>query len=711
MLTHSPPTPERRRWTRLGGAVLALGMGLALAAGLLVGVRPARAGGVVSGDCDEAALDAALAGGGSVTFDCGPNPITITLTSEKTIAVDTSIEGGGLVTLSGAGATRLFSVTVGATLSLANLTLRDGRVTDASGAGIYNDGGTVLITGASFLGNVVAGAQGGGGGIYNRDGVVSVSGSTFYDNRSVNNAGAIVNEEGTLTVTRSVFVSNTARYAGAINGFSGGGSVTTISDSTFLSNTATEDSAVGGALFNSFNNDHLTVIGSLFAGNSAPFAEFSGAGAIHNRGLLTLTNSTLYNNSTSGSGSGGLYSAILPSLVTNTTFVSNTAGAGGGNLNGSSTIVLKNSAVAYGMPDNCAGTIVDMGNNLQFGGGVSQSCGATIDEADPLLGAPQNNGGPTLTSAPAPNSPAVNAGDNAACPPTDQRGALRPQGGTCDIGAYEYGAMPTLTSLSPTSAMAGDPTLTLVLSGSNFISGSVALWNGAARATAFVSGAQLTTTLPASDLSAAGIFSVTVQNPGPGDGTSGALTFTVNNPLPTLTALDPGAVFPGSSAFTLTVTGTNFVSGSAVLWDGAARTTEFVSSAQLAAAILASDVATTGTLTVTVSNPTPGGGESNGLPFYVNDKLAQTITFDPLPDRIVTDPPFVVTATASSGLPVSFTAEGECSVLNNLVTLTGRPGSCTLTAHQPGDETYNPAPDAGRTFDIDVRVYLPAVLK
>jgi hypothetical protein len=259
--------------------------------------------------------------------------------------------------------------------------------------------------------------------------------------------------------------------------------------------------------------------------------------------------------------------------------------------------------------------------------------------------------------------------------------------------------------------MAGDSSLTLTLTGTNFISGSVALWNGAARATSFVSSQQLTATIPAGDLSTAGVFSVTVQNPGPGDGASSALTFTVNNPLPTLTALDPGAVFPGSPAFTLTVTGTNFVSGSAVLWDGAARTTEFVGGAQLAAAILASDVATTGTVTVTVSNPAPGGGESNGLPFYVNDKLAQSITFDPLPDRLVTDPPFVVTATASSGLPVSFTAEGECSVLDNLVTLTGRPGNCTLTAHQPGDETYNPAPDAPRTFDIDLRVYLPTVLK
>jgi hypothetical protein len=57
---------------------------------------------------------------------------------------------------------------------------------------------------------------------------------------------------------------------------------------------------------------------------------------------------------------------------------------------------------------------------------------------EPLLGPLQNNGGPTMTSALLSNSPAINTADNAACPPTDQRGVPRPQGPACDIGAYEY---------------------------------------------------------------------------------------------------------------------------------------------------------------------------------------------------------------------------------------------------------------------------------
>jgi hypothetical protein len=83
--------------------------------------RPVRADAVVgtgtASSCTETALNAALAAGGSVTFDCGASPVTITVTSQKTIAADTTIDGGSLITLSGGGATRLF--VVGSNTSLA----------------------------------------------------------------------------------------------------------------------------------------------------------------------------------------------------------------------------------------------------------------------------------------------------------------------------------------------------------------------------------------------------------------------------------------------------------------------------------------------------------------------------------------------------------------------------------------------------------------
>lgn len=82
-------------------------------------------------------------------------------------------------------------------------------------------------------------------------------------------------------------------------------------------------------------------------------------------------------------------------------------------------------------------------------------------------------------------------------------------------------------------------------------------------------------------------------------------------------------------------------------------------------------------------------------------KQAQTISFAQLPNKITNDPPFSVSASASSGLPVSFTASGQCSVNNSTVTLSGQAGSCTVTAHQAGDANYTNAPDVARSFAVN----------
>ncbi len=80
-------------------------------------------------------------------------------------------------------------------------------------------------------------------------------------------------------------------------------------------------------------------------------------------------------------------------------------------------------------------------------------------------------------------------------------------------------------------------------------------------------------------------------------------------------------------------------------------------------------------------------------------KADQTITFAVLPDKVYGDIPFNITATASSGLTVTFAAAGNCTIAGNTVTITGA-GSCTITASQPGDNNYNAAPDVARTFTI-----------
>jgi Regulator of chromosome condensation (RCC1) repeat/PASTA domain len=77
----------------------------------------------------------------------------------------------------------------------------------------------------------------------------------------------------------------------------------------------------------------------------------------------------------------------------------------------------------------------------------------------------------------------------------------------------------------------------------------------------------------------------------------------------------------------------------------------------------------------------------------------QSITFGPLPSKTYGDPDFALSATASSGLPVSFAASGNCTVSGSTVHLTGA-GSCTVNASQLGDANHNPAPDVSQTFAI-----------
>jgi hypothetical protein len=68
---------------------------------------------------------------------------------------------------------------------------------------------------------------------------------------------------------------------------------------------------------------------------------------------------------------------------------------------------------------------------------------------------------------------------------------------------------------------------------------------------------------------------VTVANPAPGGGTSNAVSFTVNNPVPTITTISPTSATAGGASFTLTVNGTGFVSTSVVNFSGNARATTF----------------------------------------------------------------------------------------------------------------------------------------
>ena len=111
----------------------------------------------------------------------------------------------------------------------------------------------------------------------------------------------------------------------------------------------------------------------------------------------------------------------------------------------------------------------------------------------------------------------------------------------------------------------------------------------------------------------------------------------VENPVPVLISLDPNQVLIGSDGFNLVVTGTGFLEGAIVTWDGASRQTTYVSDTELIASILSSDLETPGFVDVRVRNPDPTAGPSDGLSFQVTDPqgtgfpLLITETIDGLP--------------------------------------------------------------------------------
>jgi PKD repeat protein len=98
--------------------------------------------------------------------------------------------------------------------------------------------------------------------------------------------------------------------------------------------------------------------------------------------------------------------------------------------------------------------------------------------------------------------------------------------------------------------------------------------------------------------------------------------------VPAISSISPSSATAGGAGFTLTVNGNNFISGSTIRWNGASRTTTYVSSARLTASIPASDIAAAGTVSITVYTPTPGGGTSNAQTFTINPAATLPLTAD-----------------------------------------------------------------------------------
>lgn len=189
---------------------------------------------------------------------------------------------------------------------------------------------------------------------------------------------------------------------------------------------------------------------------------------------------------------------------------------------------------------------------------------------------------------------------------------------------------PVISSISPTNETAAGAAFTLTVDGSNFVSGATVEWNGQSRPTTFSTRNQLTATISATDISASGFAQVTVANPGQ-NGVSNAVAFEIDNPVPQLSSASPATVVLGGAAFTLTVTGSRFLSSSVIQWNGNTVPTTFVNSTQLTGAIPASDLALSSAseAQITVLNQGPGGGASNFRSVAINNPQPQVTSLSP----------------------------------------------------------------------------------
>jgi len=227
-------------------------------------------------------------------------------------------------------------------------------------------------------------------------------------------------------------------------------------------------------------------------------------------------------------------------------------------------------------------------------------------------------------------------------------------------------AAPVITSLLPDSASAGDPALLLTVVGSGFVDGAVVRWDGSDRPTTFVSSSEVDASIDASDLAAGKTVQVTVRNPG--GAISNALAFTINNPVPSLSSLSATHVTGGGAAFMLLVQGSNFIPSSVVRWNGSDRTTTYVGSSELQAAIPASDLASGGNVQVTVFNPAPMGGLTSALTLQVSSFTTAAN-------------PSSVTVTAGQAATYTIQVTPQYGAFDSAITFScaGLPGKCTAT--------------------------------
>lgn len=578
-------------------------------------------------------------------------------------------------------------------------------VGNSNGGGLYFANGYVLTaTNTVFQNNIVTGTSSLGGGIYFQGTSGIITGSTILSN-SAGSGGGVYQNSGPLQIVNTVVQSNTART------FFGGGleshDAMTLRDVNVSGNRnfGNGGQGYGGGLYVASFSSPLDVNRSLFYNNVASNANSQGGG-IYLTSPAFITNTTIYSNSASNGGSGLNYNTSYVITLTQLTIMSNTNASGvvTSQLNNTGTayrVTLVNTLIGGSNGGNCAGNkVLSLGHNLSSDASCAITTTGDLSSTQPLLGAFANNGGATFSFMPQATSPAVNAADNARCTSEDQRGVGRPIGAACDIGSIESPHLTpqTITFAALPNHPVSDAPFVITATAS---SGLTVTFTSLTSSTCAITGTTVTLISGGVCTLRAAQSGDAVYSPAPTVDRSfnvQYLQLIFWNPLLNKILGDP--------PFAL-----NAQAGSALPVSYASLTTSTCTVSGITVTLVAG-----GQCTLRASQP----GNAEFAPAPDVDQsftvlLPQTITFNSIADHIINNGAFVVTATASSGLPITYASltTSVCTINSQGLVSPVSVGLCTLRASQGGNGVYGAAPVVDRSFNItDLHyLYLPLILR
>ncbi|WP_418316904.1 putative Ig domain-containing protein [Piscinibacter sakaiensis] len=307
-------------------------------------------------------------------------------------------------------------------------------IEDFAAAGDLDLRDSVRIAGAGAATTVISG--GGSHAVLQViSGTATISGVTLADGwSSTTGSGITINAGATLNMSQAIVRNNSSSDNGGSITTSG---TTTLTDVEVRDNSTSKD---GGGIFQAGGT--LTLNRVTLANNTGA----KGGGLQTAAGTLSMTNVTVSNNTGTNKGGGlALYGGTATLL--NVTIADNWSTQGGGldfdSLLPAGSITIRNTLFAnntgghLGKDDSNLVAVTSLGNNLSTGNSPELSHASDKKNAVANLGALGNWGGFTRTRPLLAGSAAINAGDNASAPSTDQRGSVRV--GVADIGAYEFG--------------------------------------------------------------------------------------------------------------------------------------------------------------------------------------------------------------------------------------------------------------------------------